>query len=560
VPAEFSPPAVSDDSLRFDVLGVEFCYVPTRELIDRISQAALQREGLSVYIPNAHTLNLAYERPDYRELLGRGSIVVNDGVGVRIAARRAGIRSLENQNGTDLTPAICRAGSRHGLRVYWLGGVDGQAAAASKELERRCPGIKIVGTHHGYFSEVENAAICAEIRACRPHLLLVSFGNPLQEEWIDAHLDQLDGAVAIGVGGLVDHLAGDLVRAPKIMQRLGLEWVHRLIQQPRVWRRYVLGIPRFLWRINRHPPSIISRPAASADPIPHRSARAAGRWYAKSLLRGAIAATGTVGSKLTSTHETHDVRVLMYHRVDDDPTDAFSIPPDRFRAQMGYLSRHCEVLDLDRYDQFLRGELDLSKPGVLITFDDGYLSVLRHGLPALRAHGLPAVLFASTKDIDEVDPTASGDRHLTWDEVRELHAGGITIASHGWSHRALASLSPEQQQIELERSRALLAQHVPGAADAYAYPFGVAGTFDDLTEDHVAAAGFAYSFRAQHGRVRPGDFRLAARIKADQSDPTWVFGPSTRGALDGWSLVDRVGARFQHGGLAQTTDPAACES
>ncbi len=258
-----TPTHALGDPLVFEVLDVPIAYVPTDALISRIVAAALGREGLSVYMLNAHTLNLAHGDPRYRGVLRRGDIVVNDGVGVRIAARLAGVTELDNQNGTDLFPAVIEAAAPHGLRVFWLGGVEGRAEAAAKRLEADYPGATVVGTHHGFFTEDDTPAILEMIRAADPHLVLVSFGNPRQEAWIDAHLDELGGAVAAGVGALVDRFAGQVSRPPAWVRKVGMEWFARLLQYPRVlWRRYLIGNPAFLWRIARNRPKILTRPSS----------------------------------------------------------------------------------------------------------------------------------------------------------------------------------------------------------------------------------------------------------------------------------------------------------
>ena len=275
------------------------------------------------------------------------------------------------------------------------------------------------------------------------------------------------------------------------------------------------------------------------------------RSVAKTVLRGGVGAVGSISNMFARGHA---VRVLMYHRIDDDPTDPFTIPPARFARQAQYLADHCDVLDFERYEAYLRGELELDRPGVLITFDDGYASLVRHALPILQARALPAVLFASTRDIDEVDATASGDRHLTWTEVCELQAGGVAVGSHGWRHVPLARLDPDRQVDELRRSVDLLSEHAPGWVPAFAYPYGIAGTFDDTTEHAVQSVGLRHSFRAQHGAVHPGAWHLAPRTKVDIADPKWLFGPSTRGALDGWAIVDRLGSRAQQAGIETDTE------
>ena len=230
---------------------------PVDQVVDRIAAAALARSGCSVFFANAHTLNTAYERPGFRDVMARADMVLNDGIGVQVAGRLAGLSGLENQNGTDLAPAVCRLGASHGLRLFWLGGQPGHAEEAAAAMARLAPGVEVAGHHHGYFDESELATVCAHIRESRPHIVFVSLGNPLQEEWIDKNLDQLGGAVVMGVGGLVDHMSGHLGRVPEPMRRLGFEWMYRMFQQPWVWRRYVLGIPRFFWRLARVRPAMV---------------------------------------------------------------------------------------------------------------------------------------------------------------------------------------------------------------------------------------------------------------------------------------------------------------
>src|SRR5690606_24428114 len=123
-----------------------------------------------------------------------------------------------------------------------------ERAAATARV--RFPGWIQAGCHHGYVQQPDEAAAAiAQINAAAPDVLLVGMGNPLQERWIHDHLDELRVPVAIGVGGLFDHWAGNLRRAPTWVRALGYEWVQLLLQQPHKWRRYLLGNPKFLYRM-----------------------------------------------------------------------------------------------------------------------------------------------------------------------------------------------------------------------------------------------------------------------------------------------------------------------
>src|SRR5262249_42842994 len=138
-----------------------------------------------------------------------------------------------------------------GYRYFLLGGSPGTPERAATLLERDFPGIHIAGHCHGYVSLGEARDVVATINRARPEMLLVAMGNPLQERWLHDHLDALRVPVSVGVGGLFDHWAGSLHRAPLWVRRLGIEWAQLLLQQPHKWRRYVLGNPKFIVRAIR---------------------------------------------------------------------------------------------------------------------------------------------------------------------------------------------------------------------------------------------------------------------------------------------------------------------
>ena len=234
---------------RVEVLGIRIHCLSTEEVLRRMFHLIAAGEPHRIYIVNAATLNLAYDNSVYRAVLNQGDLVLNDGTGVRWAARKQGVRLPDNNVGTDLIPKLCAQGAQRGLRLFLLGGDAETVERAGQTLMQRFPGINIVGIHHGYFLPSEERAICNEIVRLEPDVTLVGLGNPLQELWIDRHLDSLKHGIVIGVGGLFDHLAANLRRAPRWMRHAGCEWVHILVQQPYKWRRYLLGNPLFLYRL-----------------------------------------------------------------------------------------------------------------------------------------------------------------------------------------------------------------------------------------------------------------------------------------------------------------------
>ncbi len=234
---------------QIEVLGTSISCLRTEEALHRMQQFIAGDHPRSVYIVNAATLNLAYDNPIYRGVLNRGDLVLNDGTGVRWAARLQGVRLDDNNVGTDLIPLLCQMSAAQGLRVFLLGGQPHTVERAAKALMQDYPGVTVVGTRHGYFLPSEEGEICAEITRLDPDITLVGMGNPLQEFWIDRYLSQFNRGIVVGVGGLFDHLGLNLRRAPLWVRQAGFEWVQILCQQPHKWRRYLLGNPMFLYRM-----------------------------------------------------------------------------------------------------------------------------------------------------------------------------------------------------------------------------------------------------------------------------------------------------------------------
>lgn len=230
------------------LLGVRFDLLSRKEAHRALASAFGGGAAWKVYVVNAHTLNLAWTDPSFRRILNEADLLLNDGSGVAIASRMAGSPFPDNLVGTDLAPQLCELAAPRGVGVFLLGGMPGVPDRAAKRLQEMVPGLRISGTRHGYFTESENGAVVDAINRSGAGILLVAFGNPLQETWIHRNAGALRCDVCIGVGGLFDHLAGRLRRAPRWMRRAGIEWVHILLGQPHKWRRYVIGNPLFLLR------------------------------------------------------------------------------------------------------------------------------------------------------------------------------------------------------------------------------------------------------------------------------------------------------------------------
>ncbi|MGI6455896.1 MAG: WecB/TagA/CpsF family glycosyltransferase [bacterium] len=230
------------------LFGIPIQNVTMEQAVAQI-QAGLRSHACDTIIfVNAHCVNVAHRDAEYQKILLENSYNYADGVGMQIAAQLFGTPLVDNVNGTDLFPRLCPELEKIQARIFLLGGAPGVAEILQERMEERYAGIRITGTHHGYFSPDEQEQIIKNIRASGAELLLVAMGVPLQEKWIAAWGEQTGVRVAMAVGGLFNFYSGRIPRAPKWMRRLGLEWLHRMFQEPRrLWKRYLIGNILFLY-------------------------------------------------------------------------------------------------------------------------------------------------------------------------------------------------------------------------------------------------------------------------------------------------------------------------
>lgn len=201
---------------------------------------------------NSDCLNTAYLDSEYRRVLRQADRVLPDGIGIHLACRISGTSLIANVNGTDLFPRMCERAATEELSIFLLGSAPGCAEAAARNMQSRFECLKIAGTHPGYFEASEESALIDAINRSRADILLVGLGAPRQDVWIAHNLSRLRPAVKIGVGGLFDFYSQKISRAPQWMREIGMEWAWRLIMEPRrMWRRYIIGNPLFLFRVWR---------------------------------------------------------------------------------------------------------------------------------------------------------------------------------------------------------------------------------------------------------------------------------------------------------------------
>lgn len=231
---------VSVDELSFDK-------VTMKEAVRRIVRMAKKRDRARyVCTGNLDHLVLAERDPEFREAYRKADLVVADGAPVVWLSRIASSAPLpERVAGSDLFWELARVSGEANLRLFFLGGSPGAAAKAAEAVERRYPGARVVGTYcpppELFDTKPEQERIRRIVRQAAPDILLVALGAPKQEKWIVRNKEELGVPVSIGVGGSFELAAGIRRRAPKWLQRSGLEWLYRFAQEPRrFFRRYFI--------------------------------------------------------------------------------------------------------------------------------------------------------------------------------------------------------------------------------------------------------------------------------------------------------------------------------
>lgn len=220
------------------------------EVIPEIKNFILSGSHHQVITANSLMLRAASDNARLKEIFARSALVVPDSIGMLLAGKILGHSLQERVPGIDLMYRIFALCQKEGYSVYLLGAKPGVSAQAAEHIRKQFPGIKITGTHHGYFDGQEEFRVIEEIKKLKPKVLFVGLNIPRQELWIAEHLSALAVPVAIGIGGSLDVISGRIKRAPAAMQKAGLEWLWRTIVEP--WRvKRIILLPVFLWKVYR---------------------------------------------------------------------------------------------------------------------------------------------------------------------------------------------------------------------------------------------------------------------------------------------------------------------
>ena len=235
-----------------DIFDIGIQTAPPAELLRRILGLVEEGGRHRVSYVNAHVLNQSLANPELRRALQRSDLVYCDGYGVRLAARLIGLPVPHRMTGADWIWGVAALCQERGRSIYLLGSDPGSSTDAAAALQRWYPRLRVLGTHHGYFDpgSAHSERVLEHIAELNPDIVLVGMGTPQQELWVDHNLDRLEAPVVWTVGALFDYLSGRTPRAPHWLADHGFEWVFRLAIEPRrMWRRYLLGNPTFLYRV-----------------------------------------------------------------------------------------------------------------------------------------------------------------------------------------------------------------------------------------------------------------------------------------------------------------------
>lgn len=236
---------------RSSILGVNVDNVTVADVHELISTTINDNSKHQILNVNLHALNIAYDSPSFRNILNRSKMVFVDGHGVKLAARLMGVKIKEVITYGNWIWQLSGFCVDNQFSIFILGGRKQDLDLGIQKLQAAYPKIKICGFHHGYFNKDgdENTAVIDLINQCKPNILLVSFGMPIQEQWIDANWEKLSVNILLSGGGLVDLISGRAPTPPWWVDKYGLRWAFRLTYEPkRVFRRYVIGIPEFFLR------------------------------------------------------------------------------------------------------------------------------------------------------------------------------------------------------------------------------------------------------------------------------------------------------------------------
>ena len=235
------------------ILKTKFHQVTCCDLIEYVTSIVEESSKKIVANVNIRAMNFAYDLPWYQDFINQADLVFCDGFGVLLAAKLNGyeLESRHRMTCPDYIENLAKSCEKRGRSLFLLAGKPGVVEKAVAQLSAIAPDLRIDG-HHGFFKKTgtENEAVIEQINQFKPDILYVGFGMPIQERWILDNIDNIDADVFLPLGACLDFYTGTVRRGPKFLTDNGLEWLSRLLTEPRrLWSRYIIGNTLFFYRV-----------------------------------------------------------------------------------------------------------------------------------------------------------------------------------------------------------------------------------------------------------------------------------------------------------------------
>lgn len=231
-----------------EILGIKINRINIKEAVNSIHKIIDNNQKAMIVTPNSEMIVMAQEDRELARILNNADLKIPDGAGVVLASRMLKKPVQERVAGFDLMTDLLKLAVKQNYSLYLLGGKPGIIEEACKKIKKKYNDINIAGSHHGYLDRELQQKVIKDINNIEPDILFVGMGVPLQEKFIDKVLSKLNVKIAMTVGGSFDVLAGTMKRAPVWMQKFNLEWLYRLIQEPKRLGR-MMALPRFVWLV-----------------------------------------------------------------------------------------------------------------------------------------------------------------------------------------------------------------------------------------------------------------------------------------------------------------------
>lgn len=236
------------------VLGTKLTTYNREELLQYVKEAVINKRRTTILSGNVHSYNLAYKNPWFQQFFNQADIIRLDGYGVRLGAKILGYDTPQRMTWADFAWDFGAYLQENKISIFFLGGKPGVASKAAQKLLEKYPELIYLGSEHGYFDKQKesqgNIEVINTINQKRPDILVVGLGMPVQEKWLIENRSNINAIVVMTGGAVFDYISGETKRGPKWMTDHGLEWLARMLIEPkRLWKRYIIGNPKFLFHV-----------------------------------------------------------------------------------------------------------------------------------------------------------------------------------------------------------------------------------------------------------------------------------------------------------------------